>query len=120
MGKDLWPDDDVLPEKPDSPSRQPEIGDGQQLDESACPGINQPHRSSANMAPHLFGNPVPKELSSHSTFVEQRSEKHQPYIVTEPESPKVSTEVPTKGSLGGHQVHQNAQGIVYTETTVIR
>lgn len=120
MGKDLWPDDDVLPEKPDSASHQPGSGDGQQKNKSACPGIDQPHRLSANLEPHLSQYPLPKELDSRLSSVEQRSEQHQPYIVTEPDSPKVSSEAPTRGSLSSHQMNQNALPIIYTEMTVTR
>ena len=121
MGKDLWPDVDVLPEKPESTLRQQETAeDGQHINESPRPGTHQPHNSSAHLKPHPFQHSLPKELDSQSRIVEQRSEQHQPYIVTEPDSPKVSTEAPYRESLDSHQINPNAQGIVYTETTVIR
>ncbi|BDA48058.1 hypothetical protein COCOBI_11-3150 [Coccomyxa sp. Obi] len=118
MGKDLWPDDDVLPENPDSTSRQQgSAGDGQQINESAWSGKHQPH---ANMEPRASRYSLPKELDAQSSFMEQRSEQQQSYIVTEPDSPKVSTEAPTGESLGSHQMNQIAQPIVYTETSVTR
>lgn len=118
MGRDLWPNEDELLDLGlGSPSwQQGSAGIGQKIHGSA-----QPHRSAINMDPHPYQHSLPKELDSQLSFVEKRSEQHhdQPYIVTEPDSPKARSEAPAEG-FGSEKLNQNAQPIVYTETTVTR
>ncbi len=126
--QDLWPDDDALPDNFDSAVQQQggaqnsKAASGRQARKDQPSTMSDQRRHSS-----LPQTALPNELHLESSSSQQRpapnpsgarpqTPQHQPYTVTEPDSPKSLSTIPQAGG----QRSSYAQPIVITETTVTR
>lgn len=123
--QDLWPDEDALPDGFDAGVQQQRGPRSNGTATEKQTHRNQPSNSQGWRTPPQTA--LPNELHLESSSHQRRPERNpssdrprtpqlQPYVVTEPDSPRSLTTVPA----GCHHHPSSAQPIIITETTVTR
>jgi len=130
--RDLWPDDELLPNNIVSNTNEQKASTGnsdsrkqptKQVPQSCMPQINeatgppQGAMQNRNRAPDITFQQRSADPGSRDR---PETPQNQPYIVTEPGSPASQPNALAQEPYHGYQTDSNAVPLIYTETTIVR